>query len=103
MPAPLSITIADIVTLDSPVIVDVREDWERDIAAVDGTVNIPLQTLPDRAAELPKDRPLLIMCHHGGRSARATAWLRQNGYEATNLDGGIDAWAEQVDPAIARY
>jgi rhodanese-related sulfurtransferase len=103
MASPLSIGVSDLQGMAMPLILDVREDWERDIAAIEGTVNIPLQALPTRSEELPKDRQIVVMCHHGGRSARATAWLRENGYDATNLEGGIDAWATQVDPAIARY
>ena len=103
MSTPLSITVDDLNGMPHSVILDVREDWERDIARLDGTLDIPLQALPDRADEVPKDRHIIVMCHHGGRSARAMQWLRQNGYEATNLEGGIDAYAERVDAAIARY
>lgn len=103
MTAPLSMTVDDLESEALPMILDVREDWERDIARLNGTVDIPLGALPDRAGELPKDRRIVVMCHHGGRSARATEWLRQQGYEATNLTGGIDAYAERIDPAIARY
>jgi rhodanese-related sulfurtransferase len=87
-----------------PVVLDVREPWEIDIAAIDGAVNIPLGDIARRAEELPRDRPLAVMCHHGGRSAQATAWLRKQGFDhATNVAGGIDAWARTVDPTLSRY
>ena len=93
--------------LDSPnppVVLDVREPWEVEIASVDGAVNIPLGELPGRVGELSRDKPLAIMCHHGGRSAQATAWLRNQGFDlATNVAGGIDAWARTVDPTLSRY
>ena len=87
-----------------PAIVDVREPWEVEIASVAGAVNIPLGEVTRRVAEIPKDRPLAVMCHHGGRSAQATQWLRSQGFgNAMNLAGGIDAWSRLVDPGVARY
>jgi rhodanese-related sulfurtransferase len=87
-----------------PAILDVREDWEVETAAVDGAILIPLGELMRRVGEVPRDRPLAVMCHHGGRSAQATAWLRSQGFaNAMNLSGGIDAWARMVDPNVARY
>jgi rhodanese-related sulfurtransferase len=87
-----------------PAILDVREPWELDIAKVDGVIAIPLGDITRRFGELPKDRPLAVMCHHGGRSAQATGWLRNQGYDnATNVAGGIDAWARLVDTSLSRY
>jgi rhodanese-related sulfurtransferase len=87
-----------------PAILDVREPWELDIAKVDGVIAIPLGEISRRFGELPKDRPLAVMCHHGGRSAQATAWLRNQGYDnAMNVAGGIDAWARLVDTSLSRY
>ena len=87
-----------------PTVLDVREPWEVEIASIDGAVNIPLGELTRRFGELPRDTPLAVMCHHGGRSAQATAWLRNQGFDhATNVAGGIDAWARTVDPTLSRY
>jgi rhodanese-related sulfurtransferase len=89
---------------DSPVILDVREPWEIEIGAVDGALSIPLGELPRRVGEVPHDRQVAVMCHHGGRSAQATAWLRNQGFEhAVNVTGGIDAWSRLVDPTVSRY
>ena len=88
---------------DAPLMVDVRETWERDIGTIEGSQHIPLGELSARAAELPKDREMVIFCHHGARSAKATTWLRQQGYRASNLHGGIDAWSEEIDPKVDRY
>jgi adenylyltransferase/sulfurtransferase len=53
---------------------------------------------------LPRDRPILVLCHHGGRSRRVTQFLRAHGFaHATNIAGGIDAWAVHVEPSLARY
>jgi rhodanese-related sulfurtransferase len=93
--------------LDSPTpptVLDVREPWEVEIASIDGALNIPLGEITSRFGELPRDTPLAVMCHHGGRSAQATAWLRNQGFDhATNVAGGIDAWARSVDPTVPRY
>jgi rhodanese-related sulfurtransferase len=87
-----------------PAVLDVREDWEVAIAGLPGAIAIPLGQLTRRAAEAPRDRPLAVMCHHGGRSAQATAWLRSQGFDnAMNVAGGIDAWSRFVDPSVPRY
>ena len=85
-------------------IVDVREAWELDICAFEDSLAIPVSVFLERVAELPADRTLVIVCHHGIRSAQVAAWLRQNGYEdAVNLEGGIDAWARQIDTSMNTY
>ena len=84
-------------------ILDVREPWEFEIASIAGSVNIPLGSLPERAGELDRARPVYALCHHGGRSLSATQWLRRNGFAAVNVGGGIDAWAATVEPGMARY
>jgi rhodanese-related sulfurtransferase len=83
---------------------DVREPWETEICAIDGSILIPLSTLPSNLERLPQDVPLACVCHHGVRSMQAVLWLRKQGFEnAINLQGGIDAWAHTVDPAMATY
>jgi rhodanese-related sulfurtransferase len=85
-------------------VLDVREPWELDIARIDGALAIPLASLPARVAEVPTDRPVVVVCHHGMRSFKAMSWLRQNGVpNAINLDGGIDAWARQIEPTMGVY
>lgn len=85
-------------------LLDVREEWELEIAAIDGRLHIPLGEIPDRLAELPKDVPIVVICHHGGRSAHAMMFLRRNGFDqAINLEGGIDAWARYIDPSMKVY
>ncbi len=85
-------------------LVDVREPHEWGISDLPGSIKIPLGTLPNRFAELPQDAEIVVYCRTGGRSANAVQFLRQRGYSnAFNLDGGINRWAEQIDPAMARY
>jgi adenylyltransferase/sulfurtransferase len=86
------------------VLLDVREPGELAIAQVEPSLHIPLAEIPARLAEVPADRHVLVLCHHGGRSARATQFLRAAGLtNVTNVAGGIHEWAEQVDPSLARY
>lgn len=77
---------------DDLTVLDVREDDEWASGHLDGAVHIPLGQLPARMAELPADRQMLVYCKVGGRSAQATAYLRQAGVDAVNLDGGVLAW-----------
>ena len=85
------------------VLVDVREPSEAAISRIEGSHLVPLGSLAQRIDELPTDVPIVIHCKHGGRSARATTMLRAKGYDARNLTGGIAAWAERIDPSLARY
>jgi len=85
-------------------LLDVREDWERQLVGLDDSLGIPMQQVPARLAELPADRPLVVLCHHGARSLRVVQFLRAQGFaRATNLAGGIDAYARSVDPTLPTY
>lgn len=86
------------------VVLDVREPWEREICAIEPSVGIPLGQLPDRINTLQVDDTMVVVCHHGMRSLRATLWLREQGFPAViNLEGGIDAWADRIDRKMVRY
>lgn len=106
-PLEISVTEAKRLLDESPcgaLLIDVREPYEVEIASVRGAELIPMGQIPAHAHSLPRDEHLLIMCHHGGRSLRVTQYLRAQGYAAvTNIAGGIDAWAEQIEPAMPRY
>lgn len=85
-------------------ILDVREPWELEICRLRDSLAIPLALLPDRLDELPRSGLLVVLCHHGMRSAHAVRWLQSNGFaNAVNLDGGIDAWAQQIDRTMRTY
>ena len=89
---------------EPPFLVDVREPWEFSTCHIDGALLVPLQTLPTRLAELPEDRDLVLICHHGNRSQQAALWLERNGYTRLhNLRGGVAAWADDVEPQMPRY
>ena len=85
-------------------LIDVREPFEYEIARIEGSRLIPLGELEARADELPKTGALILQCHSGGRSEHAARILREAGFaNAVNLEGGIDAWSMEVDPAVPRY
>jgi rhodanese-related sulfurtransferase len=87
-----------------PAVLDVREPWELALCRFEKSIDIPLAMLPGQAAALPRDRLLVVICHHGVRSLSAAAWLRANGLErAVSLRGGIDAWARSIDTAMRTY
>ncbi|MGA7733550.1 MAG: molybdopterin-synthase adenylyltransferase MoeB [Chloroflexia bacterium] len=89
---------------DSLVLVDVREPNEWNIVRLDGARLIPLNTLPQHVHELSTADELVLYCKGGTRSARALGQLREMGFRKLwNLKGGINAWAEQVDPTLPRY
>ena len=88
---------------DPPLLVDVREPVEAQIAQIAGSLLIPMASLPQRLQEIPKDRAVALYCHTGIRSAYAAEWLARQGYDALSLAGGIDRWAAEVEPAMRRY
>jgi rhodanese-related sulfurtransferase len=85
-------------------LIDVREPMERDLARLDGSIDIPLAQLPQHLDTLPRNRALILMCHHGVRSAMAADFLERHGFERViNLEGGIDAWSRDLDSGVPRY
>lgn len=88
----------------TPLLLDVREDWELAIARLEQAVHIPMGEVPARLGELDPAREIVVMCRSGGRSAQVARFLQQQGFgKVWNLAGGILAWSEQVDPSLAQY
>ena len=86
------------------ILLDVREPWESEICSIQGSKLIPLGDLGERTEELDKTKEIVLYCHHGGRSFMALNKLKKSGFKKLkNLDGGIDAWAEDVDQEMERY
>ncbi|NMM11132.1 MAG: sulfurtransferase [Polaromonas sp.] len=99
-------------TARTPVVLDVREPWELQTASVkeDGftLVHIPMRDIPTRLDELQNllgtGQPIACLCHHGMRSLQVANYLMQSGFtEVVNLQGGINAWSQQVDPSVPLY
>ena len=86
------------------VLLDVREPDEVAIVRIADSTWIPMREIPQRISELDPSIPVAVMCHHGGRSERVAAFLAARGFaQAVNVDGGIDAYAERIEPTLARY
>lgn len=87
-----------------PQLLDVREPWEVQICRIEGSLAMPMQSVPARLAELDPDRGIVCVCHHGGRSQVVASFLARHGFaDVYNLAGGVDAWARQVDTAMPTY
>ncbi|MEP7289202.1 MAG: rhodanese-like domain-containing protein [Chloroflexota bacterium] len=85
-------------------VIDVREDWELARSKLSNIIHIPMNDVPDRLDEITKDKPVVIMCHHGNRSEQVINWLETEDYEnLLNLVGGIDRWSHEVDSSIPLY
>jgi sulfur-carrier protein adenylyltransferase/sulfurtransferase len=85
-------------------LIDVREPFEYEIARIDGAKLIPLGEIADRTDQLQREQPIVVHCHTGKRSAQAVRLLQQRGFSNVyNLEGGIDAWSDQIDPSVPRY
>jgi rhodanese-related sulfurtransferase len=85
-------------------VLDVREAREVDICQLEGALHIPMADIPARTGDIPTNQLLVVICHHGARSQMVVDFLRSAGFDnAVNLDGGIDAWACEVDQSMQRY
>lgn len=88
----------------APLLLDVREPWELEICRIEGSVAMPMGSVPARFPELDRERETVVICHHGGRSAQVCMFLGRQGFShVINLAGGVAGWAAQVDPGMAQY
>jgi rhodanese-related sulfurtransferase len=89
---------------ETPLIIDVREPWEYDIAHLRQAIHIPMNTIPQRLATLDPHAEIVVQCHHGGRSWHVANFLIQHGFtNVSNLSGGIDAWARRIERTMRTY
>lgn len=89
---------------DPPVVLDMREPWEVQLASLPNAIHIPMGSLPASLDRLDPDRSTVCLCHHGVRSMQVAFYLQRQGFrDVINLTGGIQAWSEQVDPAVPTY
>lgn len=88
---------------EEPVLLDVREQWEFELARIEGSTLIPMSRLEERFTELDPNSETVVICHHGNRSAYVTQALQRVGFEnVLNLEGGLDAYS-LVDESVPRY
>lgn len=89
---------------ESPYLLDIREEWEVETAPFPGATHLSMQEVPAALGTLPKERDIVVICHHGGRSLSIALLLARSGFPAVwNLAGGIDGWSRQVDPTVPTY
>ena len=84
-------------------LLDVREDWEFSLAAIEGSENFPMAEVVDRQQEFAFEEKIVVICHYGERSQLAAQELTKCGFNVYNLTGGIDAWSQVVDNGVPRY
>jgi len=85
-------------------LLDCREDGEVSICRLPDALHIPMGQTPGRMDELPRERDVVVYCHHGVRSLQVAGFLRQRGFERVwSMAGGIDAWSRRIDPTVPRY
>jgi rhodanese-related sulfurtransferase len=87
-------------------LLDCREPDEYATVRIEGAKLVPMSELADRVSELEpfRNHPIVVHCHHGGRSLRVARWLREQGYpQVQSMAGGIDQWAVEIDPKLPRY
>lgn len=91
-------------TTTSPLLLDVRENWEFQICSIENSQLIPMGQIPTQLDQLDKKQEIVVICHHGIRSANVCHYLEHEGFEKMiNLAGGVDAWARDVDHDMAVY
>ena len=87
-----------------PLLLDVREPWEFDKARIEGAELMPMREIPARVEELDREKDVVAICHHGGRSQQVAMFLEKAGFTRIhNLVGGVDAWSRTVDPTVPVY
>lgn len=87
-----------------PLLLDVRENWEYALCHIAGSENRPMNTIPATVDQLDPERPTVVICHHGMRSYQVGVFLERAGFDdIINLSGGVAAWADNVEPGMARY
>ena len=89
---------------DDFILIDVREDQELKVCKIDRAIHIPMGVVPARLNDIDSDKPVVVMCKSGGRSAQVCQYLNENGYSNIyNLNGGITSWALEIDSDMATY
>lgn len=87
-----------------PLLLDVREPWEFDKACIEGSMLVPMRTIPERMQDFNPDQEIVVICHHGIRSRMVGLHLENHGFsDIINLTGGVEAWAREVAPDMISY
>lgn len=108
MTDPMEISVQDAQTLfnhdPAPALIDVREDFEREICQIPGSQQLTEALAEEMLANWDREQVIVFQCHHGGRSRAAAEYFQSQGFQQVrNLTGGIDAWSLEIDPSVPRY
>lgn len=88
----------------APLLLDVREPWEYERCHIEGSQLIPMRQIPEATAQLDPTQEIVVICHHGIRSRQVAYYLEREGFtNLINLEGGVEAWAQDVDQTMQRY
>jgi len=91
-------------TRPAPLLLDVREPWEFRICRIEGAQLVPMRQIPQVLDKLNPEGEIVVICHHGIRSAQVARYLERQGFtQVINLEGGVAAWAQDVDQSMAVY
>lgn len=91
-------------TEPKPLLLDVREQWEYDICHITNSQLLPMGQIPQKMSTLNKSQEIVVICHHGIRSRQVGYYLAHYGFtNLINLEGGVEAWAQEVEPSMQRY
>lgn len=89
---------------EPPLLLDVREPWEFETCAIEGSMLVPMRRIPTASEALDPNREIVVICHHGIRSRQVASYLESVGFDRMiNLSGGVAAWARDVDPEMPTY
>jgi rhodanese-related sulfurtransferase len=89
---------------ENPLVIDVREEWELQLARIPDVVHVPMNQIQARLGEFQQNGEVIVMCHAGGRSMRVAHFLASQGFtDVANLSGGISAWSQLVDATVPQY
>ncbi|HEU4778422.1 MAG TPA: rhodanese-like domain-containing protein [Steroidobacteraceae bacterium] len=89
---------------EKPLVLDVREEWELQLARIPDVLHVPMSQIPARLGEFQRNVEVIVMCHAGGRSMRVAHFLASQGFtDVANLSGGISAWSQAVDATVPQY
>lgn len=89
---------------EPPLLLDVREPWEFDICHIENSQLIPMGQVPNALEDIEPEQEIVVICHHGIRSLKVAYYLEHMGYNKTiNLDGGVEAWARDVNKSMPVY
>ena len=98
------VQLAKYLETSKPQLIDVREPWEFEICHLDNSINIPMAQIPQNLSIFSTAVESIVICHHGVRSMHVIQYLQQQGIShLINLDGGVNAWAQQVDKNMPLY